>query len=77
VDVVRDHQLRLGIVDALAIHHLASESYDKSAQLNQLHAVLERAGIPSLEDIQQEYSRSRFWEGFRLMRTKANSVLTP
>jgi hypothetical protein len=76
-DVVRDQRLRLGIVDALAIHHLASESYDKSAQLHQLQAVLDEAGIASLDDIQQECSRSRFWGGLRLMRTKANGVLAP
>jgi hypothetical protein len=69
--VVRDHRLRLGIVDAIAIHHLAaSESYDKSAQLHQLQAVLDHAGIPSLDHMQQEYSRSRVWEGLCLMRAK-------
>jgi hypothetical protein len=77
-DAIRDHRLLLGIVDALAIHHLASsESYDKSAQLHQLHAILDQAGIPSLDHIQQEYSRSRFWEGLWLMRAKANSVSRP
>jgi hypothetical protein len=75
-DVARDRRLRLGIVDALAIHHFASESYDKSAQLHQLHAVLDEAGIASLDDIQQECSRSRAWDGLCLMRDRASVSCT-
>ena len=77
MDRVRDHRLRLGIVDALAIHHALSESYDKSAQLHQLQAVLDEAGIASLDDIQHVCSRLRFWESLPRIRASANSVVAP
>lgn len=53
--VAREQQ-RLGMVDALPIHHITGESNDRSAQLHQPHAVLEEAGIASLDEQERSHS---------------------
>jgi hypothetical protein len=63
------HELGVGIVDALAIHHLPpSVGYDRDFQAEQLRLMLEAAGFSSVQDLQQEHSRVRLREGWRLLR---------
>lgn len=62
--------LRLGILDAVAIHHErpGGGSYDRSEQHRQLRRMLDDAGMSSIRDLQQEHSRIGPREGRRLLR---------
>jgi hypothetical protein len=62
------HELGVGIVDALAIRHLPpAAGYDRESQVAQLSLMLEAAGYSSVQDLQQEQSRVRLREGWRLL----------
>jgi hypothetical protein len=68
-EVVKKYGLRLGIVDAVAIHHFPpAGGYDRSLQRDQLQLLLRDAGLPSIEHMQQELARVRPREGRRLLR---------
>jgi hypothetical protein len=63
-----EHELSFGIVDALAIQHLSpAAGYDRESQAEQLSLMLEAAGFSSVLDLQQEQSRARLREGWRLL----------
>jgi hypothetical protein len=56
--VYAEHSLHVGIVDAVAIRHLAPiGGYDRSAQRDQLNRLLYEAGMADIADLQTEYSR--------------------
>jgi len=68
--VVAEHSLKLAIVDALAIHHLPpTGEYDRVAQATQLQLMLDEAGVPTVEHLQQELSRVGIRRGRQLMRS--------
>jgi hypothetical protein len=64
-----EHALRLGIVDALAIHHLPPVGgYDRVAEAARLRLMLDNAGLEKLEHLQQELGRVGLLEGLRARR---------
>lgn len=69
-ELAANHGLRLGIVDALAIHHLPPlGDYDRVAQADQLRLMLEAAGLPAIQHMQREHSRVGLREGLRRLRS--------
>jgi hypothetical protein len=66
--IYREASLNVGVLDALAVHHLAPiGGYDRDAQGEQLRSLLQGAGFDTIADLQTEYSRVKLFEGRSLM----------
>jgi hypothetical protein len=58
------HGLRLGIVDAVGMHHLAAAgtAYDRAAAEHFLAREVHAAGLSAISDLQREHRRTWCWQ---------------